>query len=66
MCENTSCYVTPDQRGCVHGDAAFHHDIVLECLCIGKTLLSKIKHPRDDVHHPEVFYFAENLFGKWF
>ena len=23
MCENTSCYVTLDQRGCVHGDASF-------------------------------------------
>ena len=21
VCENTSCYVTLDQRGCVHGDA---------------------------------------------
>ena len=27
-----SCYVILDQRGCVHGDASFHHDIVPECL----------------------------------
>ena len=25
-------YVTMDQRGCVHGDASFHYDIVPECL----------------------------------
>ena len=25
------CDVTLDQRGCVHGDASFHHDI--ECPC---------------------------------
>ena len=31
MCENTSCYVTLDQHGCVHGDASFHHDIIPEC-----------------------------------
>jgi hypothetical protein len=29
-CENTSCDVTLGQRGRVHGDASFHHDIVPE------------------------------------
>ena len=32
VCENTSCDITLSQRGCVHGDASFHHGIVPECL----------------------------------
>ena len=39
MCENTSCYVTMGQRGCVHGDASFHHDIVPECLWPSSSML---------------------------
>ena len=31
MCENISSDVTLDQRGCVHADASFHHDMVPEC-----------------------------------
>ena len=37
--ENTSYDVILDQRGCVHGDASFHHDIVSECLWPSSSLV---------------------------
>ena len=32
-------YVTLGQCGCVHGEASFHHDIVLECLWPSSSLV---------------------------
>ena len=43
MCENTSCYIILDQRGCDHGDASFHHDIVSECLWPSSILVQVLE-----------------------
>ena len=36
-------YITLDQRGCVHGDASFHYDIVPECLWPSSSLVRVLK-----------------------
>ena len=43
-----ACYVILDQRGCVHGDTSFHHDIVPECLWPSSSLVRVLEYSETD------------------
>ena len=44
---NTSCDVTLNQRGCGHGGASFHHDIISKCPWPSSSLVEYLSSETD-------------------